>query len=139
MRITARVSNHPSRHEVTLATDSREQRLAIPPKRAGRGSEVNGGEVMCLAIATSFCNVLFREAAARGVSVDSVEVEVESEFGLAEPARSLKYRVRVSGASDDATLREIAKRADTIAEVHNTLRAGIAVELADVTVSKSMP
>lgn len=135
MRITARVRNQGDRHEVAVSTEGREQRVAISAKAAGRGSSVNGGELLCLALATCYCNDVFREAAARGLSVASVEVEVEAEFGGAgEPARALTYRTRIAGESDEATLRDLARQADAVAEVQNTLRGGIAVQLGDVSV-----
>lgn len=136
MRIVARVANRAARHEVTLATDGREQRLAIPAQAGGRGSAVNGGELMCLALATCYCNDLYREAMARDAPIASVEVEVEADFaGPGEPARSVRYRVRLSGDADDAMLHDLARRADAVAEVQNTLRGGIAVQLVEATVS----
>ena len=135
MRITARVQNQGDRHEVAVSTEGREQRLALSAKAAGRGSAVNGGELLCLALATCYCNDVYREAAARGLSVASVEVEVEAEFGgPGEPAHALTYRTRIAGDADEATLRDLARQADTVAEVQNTLRGGIAVQLGDVSV-----
>jgi len=138
MRVTARVQNREGRHEVQVATDGHEQGLAISPKAAGKGSAVNGGELLCLALATCYCNDLYREAAARGVAIGGVEVEVAAEFGgPGEPARSIEYRVRLSGAGDDAALRELARHTDGVAEVHGALRRGIPVRLVDVTVSST--
>jgi organic hydroperoxide reductase OsmC/OhrA len=138
MRISARVANHADRHDVTLSTEGREQKLAVPSKAAGRGSAASGGELMCLALATCYCNDVYREAAARGIVIHEVEVEVEAEFGAAgEPARQVRYHVRISGEEDGAALDALARHTDTVAEVQNTVRRGVAVELVDVRVSST--
>jgi uncharacterized OsmC-like protein len=81
MKIAARVSNTVSGHTLEVETDGRKQLIAIAPKTAGRGSSVNGGELLFAAIATCFCNDLHREAAKRGIEVQDVNVEVTGTFG----------------------------------------------------------
>lgn len=137
MRITAHVDNAAGEHRVVVSTDGREQRLAMAAKVTGRGSAVNGGEMLCLAVATCYCNDVFREATKRGVAVESVSVDVEADFGGAgEPARSITYRVRLAGGADAAALRDLARHVDAIAEVQGTLRRGVSVVLADVDVEQ---
>jgi organic hydroperoxide reductase OsmC/OhrA len=132
MDIRATVSNRAGEHRVTLSTDGRASSLSIPPKRTGQGSSANGGELLCLALATCFCNDLYREAARYGVAVNGVEVEVRSEFGaIGEPARRITYSARVVSDAPTAVIQQLLRYTDTVAEVQNTLRAGIAVELRD--------
>ena len=76
MKIVARVSNTDSSHTVEVKTEGRRQAIAIPPKNAGRGSSINGGELLFAALATCFCNDLYREAANRAIDVQEVKVEV---------------------------------------------------------------
>src|SRR5579884_342031 len=114
MKITARVSNtassghgfgHGTGHEVEVETDGRKQSIAIAPKSVGRGSSVNGGELLFAALATCFCNDLYREAAKRGIQVESVEVEVSGAFGNpGEPARDISYRVQVRADAPQETI-----------------------------------
>ena len=59
MEITATVRNAAGTHEVLLRTDATTQPLAIAAKAAGRGSAVNGGELLMLALATCYCNDLY--------------------------------------------------------------------------------
>jgi organic hydroperoxide reductase OsmC/OhrA len=54
MKIAARISNSASDHTVEVETDGRTQSIAIAPKSAGRGSSVNGGELLFAALATCF-------------------------------------------------------------------------------------
>ena len=137
MRITARIDGAAGEHRVEVSTDGREQRLAIPAKATGPGSAVNGGELLCLAVATCTCNDVFREAARRGVAVERVAVDVEADLGgPGEPARSIRYRVRLAGA-DAAALGDLARHVDAIAEVHGTLRRGVSVALAAVDVERT--
>jgi organic hydroperoxide reductase OsmC/OhrA len=63
VKISARVQNAADAHQVSVTTAGRPQRIAIPCKAAGQGSAVNGGEFLMLALATCFCNDLYREAA----------------------------------------------------------------------------
>jgi organic hydroperoxide reductase OsmC/OhrA len=130
MEISARVESRRDVHQVTLRTDGRSHTLTVPPKPGGFGSSANGGELLALALATCYCNDLYREAASRGVTVQGVEVEVEAQFGGAgEPARQIRYRAKVTADAPDAVLRELVEHTDRVAEVHNTLRSGIPVEM----------
>ena len=135
MRITAHLDHAAGEHRVVVSTDGREQRLAVAARATGPGSAVNGGELLCLAVATCYCNDVFREAKKRGVAVERVIVDVEAEFGGAgEPAGAITYRVRLAGGADGAALGELARQVDAIAEVQGTLRRGVSVVLADVDV-----
>lgn len=130
MHIAARVQSRQDEHRVTLQTNGQQHALTIPPKATGQGSSANGGELLCLALATCYCNDLYREAAGRGITVRSVDVEVEARFGgPGEPARSLSYRVKVDSDAGPEALRALLEHTDRVAEVHNTLRGGIAVTL----------
>jgi len=130
MQIRAAVHNRVGEHTVTLETDGRTSSLPVPPKADGVGSSANGGELLCLALATCYCNDLYREAAKRGMRLDGVEVEVAAEFGgPGEPARRITYRADVTSDASPEEIDALLRHTDAVAEVHNTLRAGIAVEL----------
>jgi organic hydroperoxide reductase OsmC/OhrA len=133
MKITARVENAQDQHEVVLATDSVRHALSIPPKKTGMGSSANGGELLFLALATCYCNDIYREAAKRGIEVKSVEVEVTGEFGAAgEPARDVTYRAKVEARASEKEIRDLMTHTDRIAEIQNSLRLGTKVTLAHV-------
>ena len=130
MQINARVESRRDQHQVTLCTNGQSHTLPIPPKPSGFGSSANGGELLALALATCYCNDLYREAAARNITVHAVAVEVEAQFGGAgEPARQIRYRAKVTADAPEEVVRQLVEHTDRVAEVHNTLRAGIAVEL----------
>ena len=86
MRISARVQNSQGQHQVSLTTNDTVHSLSIPPKPTGFGSSANGGELLFLALATCYCNDIYREAAKRGIEVVGVEVEVQ----VAEIQNSLR-------------------------------------------------
>ena len=94
------------------------------------------GELLFLALATCYCNDVYREAAALGIDVRGIAVEVEGAFGgIGEPATNVSYRakVTVAGASaEDA--RHLLERTDEVAEVQNSLRAGVPVRLSTIDV-----
>ena len=128
MRISAQLRNTATAHEVALQTAGKAQTLAVAPKPTGGGSAVNGGEFLMLALATCYCNDLHREAAARGLVLDAVEVEASAEFagpGLA--ATDVRYRARVESPASPAQIEALLRETDAVAEVHNTVRAGLPV------------
>ena len=130
MKISAVVRNASSQHEVVVSTAGSEQSLAVPAKRSGQGSSVNGGEFLMLALATCYCNDLYREAARLRVPIESVEVEASAEFaGVGLAATNIVYRAKVSSPASAAAIAELLRATDAVAEVHNTLRAGAAVTL----------
>jgi organic hydroperoxide reductase OsmC/OhrA len=130
MKIAAHIANTPSGHSVEVETEGRKQSIAIAPKSTGRGSSVNGGELLFAALATCFCNDLYREAAKRGIEVQDVGVEVTGTFGNpGEPARDISYRVQVRADAPQAAIDDLVRATDSVAEIQNTLRAGCAVRL----------
>jgi organic hydroperoxide reductase OsmC/OhrA len=130
MRTEAAVASAPGRHEVVLSTDGRMHAIAIAPRASGAGSAANGGELLCLALATCWCNDVYREAEPRGIEVVRVEVRASAEFGApGEAASAITYRVRVEARASEREIRELCAHTDRVAEVHNTLRKGMPVTL----------
>lgn len=129
VQIHAFVQSSEQDHSVVVRTDGRASDIAIPG-RPGGGSSLNGGELLCAALATCYCNDVYREAARRGITVERVAVEVAAEFGgRGEPARRITYRARAEGDASAAEIEALLRETDAVAEVQNTLRAGLAVEL----------
>ena len=104
--------------------------MSIPAKPHGFGSGVNGGELLFLALATCYCNDVYREAAKKGIDVEQVDVVVEGEFGAeGQPAKNIVYRARIKSSASEAQVRDLLTHTDTVAEIQNTLGAGGAVTL----------
>ena len=130
MQISAIVKNSPDGHEVSVTTEGNSQTIAIPGKPSGQGSAINGGEFMLLALATCYCNDLYREAARLDIALDGVEVEATATFpGIGLAATDIRYKARVSSTAAPATIKELLRKTDAVAEVHNTIRAGVPVVL----------
>ena len=130
MRITARVRNARDDHRVVVATDGRSQALAVAAKTTGRGSAVNGGEFLMLALATCYCNDLYREAARKGIAIGAVEVEAQADFaGVGIAALNVTYRARIASPAAQAEIDALLRETDAVAEVQNTLRTGRSVTL----------
>lgn len=128
MQITARIRSAGSSHEARVATDGTERALAVPAKPTGAGSAVNGGEFLMLALATCYGNDLYREAARRGLVLDAVEVEARADFdGVGLAATNVTYRARVESPASAAAVAALLRETDAVAEVQNTVRAGVAV------------
>lgn len=130
MEISAKLDNQRGRHTVSVTTNGREQSLDLPPKAEGQGSAVNGGELLFLALATCYCNDLYREARRRGIDVERVQVEVTGSFGgEGEGAHDLRYRATVEAKAAREEILDLMRHTDGVAEIQNTLRAGVPVIL----------
>jgi uncharacterized OsmC-like protein len=137
MKISARVENSKDNHQVTLQTNNNVHSIVIPPKPTGYGSSANGGELLFLALASCYCNDIYREAAKRNIKVERVEVQVEGEFNAeGEPAKNVTYRAKVFSPSGEDAIRELMKFTDTVAEIQNTLRIETPVDLTEIEVMK---
>jgi organic hydroperoxide reductase OsmC/OhrA len=130
MHITAHVVNRQDSHKVSLKAGEREHTISIPTKPDGSGSLVNGGELLLLALATCYCNDLYREARRRELSIDAIDVEVMGEYtGEGEPMGSLRYRVTAWTSSPKEKVFDVMTHTDTVAEIHNTLRKAAEIQL----------
>lgn len=135
MKISAHVRNSKDSHQVTLQTNDTIHSIAIPPKPSGYGSSVNGGELLFLALASCYCNDIYREAAKRNIKVERVEVDVEGDFGAeGQPARNVTYHARVFAQASEDEVRDLMRLTDTVAEIQNTLRIQTPVVLTGIEV-----
>ena len=102
------------------------------PADGGQGMGFNGGQLLLLALGACYANDVFREATARGLVVVGIRVVVECDWG-GDPVRAqsveLSTRVEADAAEDE--IMELIQHVDRIAEVQNTLRAGVDVELVE--------
>jgi organic hydroperoxide reductase OsmC/OhrA len=130
MLISATVKNSLSSHQVEVRTGEAAQTLPVQCKATGRGSSINGGEFLMLALATCYCNDLFREAARLDIPVAAAEVEASAEFpGVGLAATNICYRAKIESSAPPDEVARLLRETDAVAEVHNTLRAGVPVEL----------
>lgn len=140
MKVSARVQNSEDDHHATVTTNGVTHPIAIPPKASRFGSSANGGELLFLALATCYCNDIYREAAQRGITVTQVEVDVHGQFGApGEPATHVTYRAKVVADASEADIRELMRQTDALAEIQNTLRAGTSVILDGIEAVSVQP
>jgi organic hydroperoxide reductase OsmC/OhrA len=133
MKIKAQVHNHAGHNQVNLSTNDQVHSLDIAPRASGFGSSANGGELLFLALATCYCNDIYREAGKRGIKVDRVEVEVQGDFGgEGEPAKNVTYHARVTAQASEEAIRDLMLATDSLTEIQNTLRLGTQVVLDQI-------
>jgi uncharacterized OsmC-like protein len=138
MKIIARVENSRDNHQVKLQTNDNVHSIVIPSRPTGYGSSANGGELLFLALASCYCNDIYREAAKRNIKVERVEVSAEGDFGAeGEPAKNVTYRAKVFADASEDEIRELMKFTDTVAEIQNTLRVANTVTLSQIEVVKA--
>lgn len=132
--MSATIRNSLEKNEVRVQTDGDSRVLTIPSRPDGYGSAVNGGELLLLSIATSFCNDLYREAGKRDIAVSEVEVTATCEFNTeGEPGVNFRYKVFVKSKASKEEVSDLIIHTDKIAEIHNTIRQGtrIIIEQGD--------
>ncbi|WP_128546785.1 OsmC family protein [Larkinella soli] len=130
MTISATVNNRRNVHDVTVRTNDDPKTVSIPPKAGGFGSSLNGGELLMLALATCYCNDLYREAPKLGITLTEVEVECTGRFGgVGEPGSGFQYRARVVADAPPEKIAELLRHTDRVAEIQNTLRQGLPITL----------
>ena len=135
MRMSARIHSSQGEHHIKLTTGDLTSKLEIPPKPSGFGSSATGGEVLMLALATCYCNDVYREAAKMGIDVSHVDVECSAEFPAeGEPGKDMAYSTRITANASEQRIRELASQADRLAEIQNTVRSSIPVTLVQVEV-----
>jgi uncharacterized OsmC-like protein len=132
--ISAHVKNSEGDHQVIMTTNGQGQSIDIPPKPSGFGSSVNGGELLFLALATCYCNDLYREAAKRHITVRNVQVECHGSFGDApgSVAENITYKAIVEAEASEDDILDLMRYTDTVAEIQNTLRRGMKVTLGGI-------
>ena len=105
MRISARVENSQDKHHVLLF----------------------------LALATCYCNDIYREAANRGITIKSVEVMVSGDFeGVGNPATNVTYQATVRAQATEDEIHALMKHTDDVAEIQNSLRVETKVVLETI-------
>ena len=130
MKVSATIKNSFNNHKAFLHTNDKIQHIKINYKSLGQASAVNGGELLMLAIASCFCNDIYREAAKRKFDIKSVHVVVSADFeNEGEPASNIQYQVKVDSDNTKTEISKLIKYVDRIAEIHNTIRKGIPVKL----------
>lgn len=136
MKISALVQNSEGNHQVTLRTNENSHSITIPPRASGFGSSANGGELLFLALATCYCNDIYREAGKIGIKVETVEVEVDGDFGAeGTPARNVVYRAKVTAHASQEEIEALMKFTDQVAEIQNSMRVETPVVLSRIEAS----
>jgi organic hydroperoxide reductase OsmC/OhrA len=133
MRSVARIHNSEGQHTADVSAGKHAASISIASKLSGFGSSVSGGELLMLALATCFCNDIYREALQMNIEVVSVDVECSGDFPAeGAAATGLRYTAKITARAPEEQIRELAARTDREAEVQNSVRMAIPVELAEV-------
>ena len=112
--------------------------VQIAPQHKGFGSSISGGEILFLAIATCYCNDIYREGIKLGIKVDHVEVDVDGDFMAAgEPATNVTCKIKVTAHADEDEIRKLVEHTDAIAEIPMSLRRGTPIALTEIKVVSS--
>lgn len=131
MKVSAILKSSFNELETVVATNDAAREMHIHPKSSGFGSSINGGELLLLALATCFCNDIYREAGKRNITVTGVEVVFTCEFGAeGEPGSNFMYKANVTADAPADVIQELIRYTDAMAEIHNTLRKGVSIVMS---------
>ena len=84
---------------------------------------MGGGQLLYLAIGGCISNDLYREAAAQGIALTDVTVEVDGDFpGVGAPSTSVSVTVDVAGDASVERLRALVDHVAEIAEIPLSMR-----------------
>lgn len=130
MNISAKITSSSHHQQISVQTNDSAKSIELPIKASGFGSAVNGGELLVLALATCYCNDIYREAAKMNIEVSGVEVESMAEFGAeGEAGKNFRYQVKIVSSAPAEVIEQLIRTTDQVAEIHNTLRKGLTVNL----------
>jgi len=133
MKYRANMRNIDGKLDVVVERGDIASTLEVPPRQSGFGSSISGGEILFLAIATCYCNDLYREGKKLGIQVDNVEVHVDGDFKAAgEPAENVQCKIMVTAQASEDKIRELVAHTDKIAEIPMTLRKGVPINVSEV-------
>ena len=138
MKYTASMYSVDGKLDVLMTKGDKQNKVEIAPHQKGFGSSISGGEILFLAIATCYCNDLYREGVKLGIEVDNVEVDVDGDFMAAgEPALNVQCKIKVSAHASEAQIHALVTHTDSIAEIPMSLRNGTAITLTHVEAIES--
>ena len=97
-------------------------------KAGGMGLGFNGGQLLALAIGGCFCNDIRYVAHDMGISIATIEVDVELSL-RGEPlvASGATMRVRATAAVPSADIAAVIRRAEQDSTVANSMKRGFPV------------
>jgi uncharacterized OsmC-like protein len=133
MKYTASMRNIDGELDVVMSRGDIASNLDMPTRHKGFGSSISGGEIMFLAIATCYCNDLYREGKKLGIQVDNVEVHVDGDFMAAgEPALNVNCKIMVTAQASEEEIHNLVEHTDKIAEIPMSIRNGTAITLSEI-------
>jgi len=133
MKYTASLRNFDGKLDILMKKGDATRTVDIVPGKHGFGSSISGGEILFLAIATCYCNDLYREGKKLGIVVEKVEVDVEGDFTAAgEPATNVECRIKVVAQASEKEIRNLVEHTDTIAEIPKSLRQNTAIKISEI-------
>jgi len=133
MKYSASLHNVDGKLDIFMKVGDKTNTVSIAPKPNGMGSSISGGEVLFLAIATCYCNDIYREGRKLGIVVGNVEVDVDGDFGSpGEPALNVTCKIKVTAQASEDEIRKLVEYTDSIAEIPKSIRNGTAISLLEV-------
>jgi len=133
MKYSASLVNIDGKLDVVMTKGDKSNSIDIASGKNGFGSSISGGEVLFLAVATCYCNDIYREARKFDITVDNVEVVVDGDFGgPGEPASNVSCKIKVAAQASDDDIRKLVEHTDKIAEIPMSIRKGTPITVTEI-------
>jgi putative redox protein len=96
----------------------------------GHGRGFSGGQLLYLAIGACISNDLYREAAARGITLRDVALAVDGDFpGRGQPSTPIEVSLEVTGDASEDELAALVDEVERVAEIPASLRGTTLVRI----------
>jgi putative redox protein len=101
-----------------------------PIVAGGHGRGFSGGQLLYLSVAACISNDLYREAAARGITLSDVALTVDGDFpGRGQPSTPIEVSLEVTGDASQEDLAELVDEVERLAEIPASMRGATLVRI----------
>ena len=134
IHINSSVTHSSDQNIIELQTNGNSHQLLISNKPDGKGLNTNGGEILFLSIAICYTNDIYREAKKLDMEVIDVQIAVSGDFNSKPGSitKNIIVNVQVKAKASEPRIKELVLLTDSVAEIPNTLREGIEVNLGNI-------
>jgi OsmC-like protein len=105
----------------------------LTPQAAIEVDLLSGGHLLHLAVAGCLFNDILREAPNRGIAIDHLAVTADGDF-VADGSGGIRYAVEIRSPAGRDDVERLLADVEAKAIIPKALRAGTAVERAEVTI-----
>ncbi|MBL8091083.1 MAG: OsmC family protein [Anaerolineales bacterium] len=122
MKISVKAGKNKDKYQKIRVTSDNIS-TTLSPKSIGIYSNINGGELLFMALAISYCNAICSKAEEDDIALEKFEIEIYGEFeDKGKEVKGITCEVKVKAKGDTKRIHELFKGAHAMAEIQNTIK-----------------